>query len=338
MDSYDPSRWLVVGAGAIGGLLGGLVATVPGMEVTLVARGPHLAAMRANDSSITLELPGKAQPLVVPVALSDDLAALPVHSFDVIVIAVKTHQIAPVAHLLEPLCHASTVIIPVQNGIPFWYFYKHGGPFDGYELSTTPKELAAIPLHRIVGSIAFPAAEIAAPGVIRHVEGHSFPLGEPDCSVSRRATQVAAVLTAAGLRSEVRTDFREEVWLKLLGNVCFNPISALGRASVGDIMRFEPSRSLCVRCMRETEAVATALGCTMRVSVEHRMKRAQEKVGEHKTSMLQDLLNGKQLEVEILLSVVELAALVDVDVPAVQTLAACTQLLSQSSSDPTSKL
>mmetsp|Transcript_13889 Transcript_13889/g.18044 ORF Transcript_13889/g.18044 Transcript_13889/m.18044 type:complete len:238 (+) Transcript_13889:113-826(+) len=211
-----------------------------------------------------------------------------------------------------------------------WYFYKHGGELDGMQLKSldpTERLWQHIRLDRIIGCIAFGAASISSPGVIHHSEGYGFPLGEPNRTNSERATALSKVLTTAGFRAPVRKDFREEVWLKLLGNLTFNPISALTGATVADITNYQQASDLCRDMMLEAEQVAKQLGCTLRVSVDRRLQRARDLVGDHKTSMLQDVEKGKPIEVDILNGVVEVASLTRSQIPAISAIAKCTNLL-----------
>jgi len=320
---------VVVGAGSIGGLLGAKLSLVEGCEVTLVARGDHLKTMLAQGGIRIKDARTGKTTMYDKVHLTGELSG----KFDVVVLAVKAHQIARIADKIEGLCASEeSIIVPLQNGLPWWYFYKEGGKFDGAQLKSmdpTADLAKFIRLERIIGCIAYPAASILEPGLIEHVEGRAFPLGEPDRSKSPRAIKLSRLFEAAEFRAPVQNDFRDEIWLKLMGNVCFNPISALTRADLRTIVEFEASRKLCLQCMRETEHVANKLGCKMRVTVEKRMEKAREKFGSHKTSMLQDLENRKPVEVDILNGICEVADMLEIEIPHIHTLRASTLLLNE---------
>lgn len=317
-------RVCVVGAGAIGGLMAARLAAVGG-AVSVVARGDHLDAIR-RDGLRLREIDGTE--LVADVVASDDFASLGPH--DVVILALKAHQIAAVADRLDHLYGPDTVVVPVQNGIGWWYFERHGGPHDGRRLQTLDPggTLAeAVPAERIVGCIAYPAAEKAAPGVIRHVEGDRFPVGELDGTKSDRARAVASALSEAGFTSRVLSDIRSHLWVKAWGNLAFNPISALTGATLAGICRNEATRALAAAMMNEAAEIADRLGVRIRISVEQRIAGA-EKVGEHKTSMLQDVEAGRPLEVDPLVGVfVELGELTGVATPTISAVHALTKLL-----------
>jgi 2-dehydropantoate 2-reductase len=226
-----------------------------------------------------------------------------------------------------------TVVVPMQNGIPYWYFYAHPGPLEGSRLqSVDPGGSIAehIPCDRVIGCVVYPAAELVAPGVIRHVEGNRFPVGEPGGTRSERASRLAACFTAAGLKSPVLDNIRDEIWLKLWGNMTFNPVSALSRATLAGICQYPSSRALAANMMAEAQSVAHKLGITFRVPLEKRIAGA-EKVGHHKTSMLQDVEAGRPLETDALLgAVIELARLTDTPTPHLDTVHALTKLLEKS--------
>ena len=314
----------VVGAGAIGGYLAVRLAAA-GHEVSVIARGPHLAAIRQR--GLTLVESGE-QTTVAPAAATDDLRELGAH--DIVLLALKAHQIAPVAVDLAGLLAPGGVIVTLQNGIPWWYFQKLEGEFAGRVVEAVDPGGAlsrTIDPDRLIGCIAYPAAVIAEPGVIRHVEGNRFPVGELDGTESERVRRVSEALTGAGFKARILDDIRSEIWLKLWGNLTFNPISAMTHATLVDICQFPLSRELAAAMMTEAQAVGERLGAGFRVTMERRINGA-EAVGKHKTSMLQDVEAGKPLEIDGMLgAVVELADATGIAVPALRTLYACVSLL-----------
>ena len=314
----------VVGAGAIGGYMAVRLADA-GHEVSVVARGPHLAAIRGR--GLTL-IEADAERTIAPAAATDDLRELGAH--DIVLLALKAHQITPVAADLAGLLAPEGVLVTLQNGIPWWYFQKLGGEFAGRVVETVdPGGTLArtIDPDRLIGCIAYPAAIIAEPGVIRHVEGNRFPLGELDGSDTPRVQRVSETFTGAGFKARILDDVRSEIWLKLWGNLTFNPISAMTHATLVDICQFPLSRELAVALMTEAQAVGERLGAHFRVPLERRINGA-EAVGRHKTSMLQDVEAGKPLEIDGMLgAVVELADATGIPVPALRTLYACVSLL-----------
>ena len=318
-------RICVVGAGAIGGLLGVKLA-VAGHEVALVARGAHLEAIRSR--GLRLVMSDGTEHVAREVAATADIRACGAQ--DLVILGVKAHQLPPLVDDLRTLFHDDSLVLPTQNGIPWWYFQGLEGPWQGRVLhSVDPGGGLAegIEPHRIIGCVVYPAAQIEGPGVIRHIEGLRFSVGELDGSRSERVQAMADMLVEAGLKSFVLDDVRSEIWLKACGNLSFNPISALTHATLEDICRFSPSRELAASMMREAQAVAEALGAHLRVSLERRIAGA-ESVGPHKTSMLQDVEAGKRLEVEALVgAVVELAEVAGVPVPAIRAMHAATLLL-----------
>lgn len=320
-------RICVIGAGAIGGLLGGCLAHA-GEEVTLIARGAHLEAMRRTGLRVVMA--DGAEVHARHVAATDRIGAAGTQ--DAVLLALKAHQIPAVAADIPALYHSGTTVVTLQNGIPWWYFQRHGGPLDGHRLeSLDPGGVIEehIPAERIVGCIAYPAAVIERPGVVRQVEGDRFPVGELDGSETERATGLAALFTRSGFRSRVLTDIRSEIWLKAWGNLSFNPLSALTRATLGGICRCPETREVAARMMAEAQTVAHKLGVEFRHTIERRIAGA-ESVGEHKTSMLQDLEAGKPLEIEALIgSILELARLTATPTPTIETVYACVKLLDQ---------
>ena len=301
---------------------------VAGQAVSVVARGEHLEAIR-RDGLRLVEIDG-SEVVATDLTASDDFAALGPH--DVVILALKAHQIAAVGDRLGHLFGPETVIVPVQNGIGWWYFERHGGEHEGRRLRTLDPDgtlAAAVPAERIVGCIAYPAAEKAAPGVIRHVEGDRFPVGELDGTKSERARAVAAAFTDAGFTSRVLADIRSHLWVKAWGNLAFNPISALTGATLAQICRNEATRALAAAMMNEAAEIAERLGVRIRITVEQRIAGA-EKVGEHKTSMLQDVEAGRPLEVEPLVGVfVELGELTGTPTPTISTVHALVTLLNR---------
>ena len=315
----------IVGAGAIGGLLGARLAE-SGEDVTLVARGAHLEAIRARGLEVTMRDGSVVR--VTDIAATSDMKECGPQ--DLVVLAVKAHQIAPIAGGLPALFGPDTVVLTTQNGIPWWYFQHHGGPFDGAVLDSLDPGgtiAAAIAPERIIGCIAYPAAEITAPGRIHHIEGSRFPVGELDGSVSVRVRALSETLQQAGFKAPVLDDIRSEIWLKAWGNLSFNPISALTHATLVDICQFAPSRDLAARMMTEAQDVAARLGISFRVPLEKRIAGA-ERVGKHKTSMLQDAESGKALETAALIgAVVELGRLTGTPTPSIDAVHALTRLL-----------
>ena len=319
----------VVGAGAIGGYLAVRLAHA-GHAVSAIARGPHLAAIRANG----LKLVEGEQELVADLEATDRIADLATQ--DVVLLALKAHQITAVLDDLPVLLGTDTVLVTLQNGIPWWYFQKLGGPYADRVVETVDpggRLFNAIDPSRIIGCIAYPAATIAQPGVIRHIEGNKFPVGELDGSDSDRVRRVSGLLEQAGFKSRVLDDIRSEIWLKLWGNLTFNPISALTHSTLVDICQFPLTRELAAMMMTEAQAIGERLGVKFRVPMERRIAGA-EGVGKHKTSMLQDVEAGKPLEIDGMLGVVvELAEMTGVEVPTLRALYACASLLNRTIQD-----
>jgi 2-dehydropantoate 2-reductase len=317
----------VVGAGAVGGLLGAELA-LAGEDVTLIARGDHLAAIKRR--GLRLRLADGRERIAAECRSTADIEE--VGAQDIVILAVKAHQISAVAPKLPSLYVDDTVVVTVQNGIPWWYFLQHGGDLDGVRLqSLDPDGLIEVhvPASRIVGSIAYPAVERTVPGVITVVEGNRFPVGELDGSKSERVRSVAQLFSRAGFRSRVVTDIRTQLWLKAWGSLAFNPISALTHATLGDICRFPGTRALAARMMREARTIADRLGVRLRSSIEQRIEGAA-KIGAHRTSMLQDLEAGRPLELEALVgSFIELGRLTGAPTPSIEAVYACVKLRSQ---------
>jgi 2-dehydropantoate 2-reductase len=318
----------VVGVGAIGGYVGIRLA-LAGEDVTFIARGANLQALRSNGLRLKMS-DGTEEALPRVNATSDYAEAGPQ---DVVVLAMKAHQVAAVAPDVPKLFGPETVVVPMQNGIPYWYFHRHGGALAGTRVQSvdpTGVICANIPGERVIGCVVYPATELVARGVIKHVEGTRFPVGELDGTTTERVQRVADSLTRAGLKSPVLDDIRAEIWLKLWGNMTFNPISALSRATLAGICQYPPGRELAAAMMTEAQTVANKLGITFRVPLEKRIAGA-EKVGHHKTSMLQDVEAGRDLEIDALLgAVVELARLTETPTPHLDTVYSLTKLLARS--------
>lgn len=314
-----------MGAGAVGGLLAVRLARA-GEEVSVVARGAHLAAIR--ERGLTLVTKGREE--VARLAATDRLAELGPQ--DLIVLAMKAHQLAPAAAEVAAACGPGTVLLTAQNGIPWWYFLKHGGPYEGKRLESVDPGgaiAAQLPVDHVLGAIVYLAAEIAAPGVVHHVEGARVTLGELDGRETPRVAALAEALRRAGFEARVTGDLRSEIWVKLWGNCTFNPISALTHATLAEICRVPVSRALAAEMMREAQAVGEKLGARFGVSLDRRIAGA-EAVGEHKTSMLQDVESGRPLELDALLgAVLELARLTGTPAPHLTAVHACTSLLAR---------
>jgi len=314
---------VIVGAGAIGGYIGAQLTRV-GADVVLVARGPHLRAMQERG----LQVCSPEGDFEVRPKLAPDVSS--VGRADVVFLGVKAHSLTPIAPTLAPLFGPDTIVVSTQNGIPWWYFQNLGGEFDGLRLERVDPGgaiAAAIESRRVVGSLAYFATDLAAPGVIHHTEGNRISFGEPDGSRSERARAIAEALIAAGFRCPVTTRMRHEIWVKLIGNVAFNPISALTGGTLEELAR-DPEVAPTVRTiMAETEAVAARLGIELPISIDQRMAGA-EKVGAHKTSMLQDYEAGRPMEIEAVVgAVVELGDRVGVPMPATKAVYGCARML-----------
>jgi 2-dehydropantoate 2-reductase len=316
-------KLVIVGAGATGGFLGARLARA-GEDVTLVARGAHLAAMRAHG----LRVLSPDGDFVTHPACTDDLGA--VGAAEVVFLTVKAHSLPALAPQIGPLLGPDTAVVTAQNGIPWWYFERQDGPLANTRLETVDPGgviAANIESRRVLGCVVYPATRLVEPGIVEHVEGSRFTVAEIDDSRTERREAIVAALGRAGLKSPGRVRIRQEIWLKLLGNVAFNPISALTRATLVDIATFPETRAVARAAMEEANQVARAMGIQLEIGVEQRLAGA-EKVGAHKTSMLQDVETGRPLEIEALVgAVVELAGLLAVPVPHLQTLYASTKLL-----------
>ena len=308
----------VVGAGAIGGLLGAYLSR-SGEDVILIARGPHLAAMQSRGVTVR----GGGDEFTARPECTDDMRAI--GRADVVFLTLKAHSIPSVAETIGAALADGACIVGAQNGIPWWYFE------DRHLESVDPDGIIArnIRYSQVVGCIAYPAAEVVEPGVIEHLEGNRFSLGEPDGSKSERVQAISSMLVKAGLKAPVQTRIRNEIWLKLLGNATLNPLSALTRATLAEIVTSPATRDLVRTLMEEVDAVADALGVEVALTIEKRMDGAAA-TGAHRTSMLQDLEAGRPLEVDALVgAVVELADGAGVPVPSLRVVYRLTKLLDQ---------
>jgi len=318
----------VIGCGAIGGYVAAKLA-LAGEAVTVMVRGATLEAVR--ERGITLHMNDGCTQLAHDVTATSDYARAGAQ--DLVILAVKAHQLEAVAAQVPELFGSDTAVVTMQNGIPYWYFHRHGGALDGSIVrSVDPQGTISrlIPAERVIGCVVYPATELLAPAVVKHIEGDRFPIGELDGSVSERAQRISQCFTRAGFKSPVLDNIRAEIWLKLWGNLTFNPISALTRSTLAEICQFPPTRALAATMMTEAQAVAEKLGIRFRVPLERRIAGA-EKVGHHKTSMLQDVEAGKAPELEALLgSVVELGQLTHTPTPHIDSVYALTHLLARS--------
>jgi len=316
-------RFLIVGAGAIGAYLGARMARA-GFDVTLFARGPHLKAMQENGVQVK-SAEGDFQ--VRPKIVGSLHETGPV---EVVFLGVKAHSLPQLVPHLGPVLGPDTAVVSTQNGIPWWYFQGFGGAAEGIHLERIDPGgviSSSIEARRVVGSIVYFSTEISAPGIVQHTEGNRISLGEPDGLRSDRCRRIAEALIASGLRCPITTHIRQEIWVKLMGNASFNPVSALTRATLVEMVR-DPGVSALIRnMMQEVELLARKLGMELPVSIDQRMAGA-EKVGAHKTSMLQDLEAGRPMELEALVgAVVELAERLGLDVPYTRTVYSCAKLL-----------
>lgn len=325
----------VVGAGGIGGLLAARLAQ-SGEDVTVIARGPHGAAIRANGLTL-IEEDGSEH--TSRVSATDRIAEA--GKQDLVILGMKAQQVAAVVRDLPAMYQDDTTVLTAQNGIPWWYFFKHGGAHEGRRLeSVDPGGIVAgnLPVDRVLGSVVYPAAEILRPGVIKHIEGLRFSISEIDGQKTERIGKVADTLQKAGFKAPIAGDIRAEIWTKLWGNMSFNPISALTHATLEDICRNPLTRETAARMMREAQAVGEALGIRFRIPLEKRIAGA-EAVGPHKTSMLQDIETGRGVEADALIgSIIELGRIADVPTPQIEIVYALVKLLSETVSNAGGKL
>ena len=305
----------IFGAGAIGGYMGVKLAKA-GADVSLVARGPHLAAMQ--EQGLTLIEEGETT--TVPVTASGDPAALGVQ--DYVIVTLKAHSVPPVVSKMAPLIGPNTTIVSGVNGVPWWYFHKLEGAHEGTRLdSVDPGNVQwdGFGPDRVLGCVVYPAAEVIEPGVIKHIEGNRFSLGEPDGSKSKRAQALSKILTNAGLKAPVRPKLRDEIWVKLWGNLSFNPISALTHATLDVLCTNEGTRAVARNMMVEAQEIAERLGVKFPIDVDRRIAGGAA-VGAHRTSMLQDLDQGRPMEIDALVaSVQELGRVTGVPTPTIDT-------------------
>jgi 2-dehydropantoate 2-reductase len=318
-------KFLIAGAGAIGAYMGACMARA-GQDVTLFARGPHLRAMQEHGVRVkSVDGDFEAHPKI-----AENLEK--VGLVEVIFLGVKAHGLTQLAPQLKPVLGPDTAVVGTQNGIPWWFFQGWGGEHEGMHLERVDPGgtiAAAIEPRRVLGSIVYFATDIVEPGVVRHTEGNRISLGEPDGTRSDRSRQIAEALIAAGLRCPVTTRIRQEIWVKILGNVAFNPISALTGATLVQMARDPDVNALVRRIMEETVAVGAKLGLEVPITIDQRIAGA-EKVGEHKTSMLQDLEARRPIELEAVVgAVVELGDRLNVPMPHTRAVYACTKLLAQ---------
>jgi 2-dehydropantoate 2-reductase len=313
----------IFGAGAIGGYMGAKLARA-GTDVSLVARGPHLSAMQKN--GLTLIDDGQ-EPVAVPVVASDDPEALGTQ--DYVIITLKAHSVPPVVDMMKPLIGDETTIVSGVNGVPWWYFHKLGGPHEGTRLASVDPGDAqwdGFGPDRVLGCVVYPAAEVIEPGVVRHVEGNRFSLGEPDGSKSERALALSKALSTAGLKAPVRAHIRDEIWVKLWGNLSFNPISALTHSTLDVLCTDRGTRAVARAMMVEAQEIAEKLGVKFPIDVDRRIDGGAA-VGAHRTSMWQDLELGRPMEIDALVSSVqELGTLTATPTPTIDTVLALIQL------------
>ncbi|HEV2030130.1 MAG TPA: 2-dehydropantoate 2-reductase [Candidatus Dormibacteraeota bacterium] len=316
----------ILGAGATGGFLGARLAKA-GADVVLIARGPHLQAMTEKGLRL-IEPDGET---TVRVNATDDLSAL--RGVDAVFVTLKAHGVPAIAERLAANLDANTAVVSAQNGIPWWYFQRHGGELEGTYLETVdPGGLVARTINpeRVVACIVYPATSVVGPGVVRHVEGEKFSLGELDGKQTARILALSSLLVSAGLKAPVQSRIRQELWVKLMGNAVFNPISVLTRASLGTMAESSELAPIVRAAMEEVDAVAQRLGIEMPISIDQRIRGAA-RVGDHKTSMLQDLESGRPMEIDAIVgSVVELAGRLGVPVPHLETMYGCVKVLATS--------
>ena len=316
---------IVGGAGAIGGFMGVKLA-LAGEDVTLIARGAKLDAVKKNGMKLIMN----DGAVLVAKNIKATNCMSEVGPQDVVILAVKAHQIESIVEDIHTLFGPQTMVMTTQNGIPWWYFQKHGGEFEGRRItSVDPRGTIAdnIEADRIIGCVVYPATDVPEPGVVRHIEGIRFPIGELDGSESERAKILSKTLINAGFKSPILQNVRAELWLKAWGNLSFNPISALTHSTLVDICQYPFTRDLAAKMMTEAQTVANKLNIEFRVPLEKRIAGA-EKVGKHKTSMLQDIEIGRAIEADALIgAVIELGQLTQTPTPHLDTVYACVKLL-----------
>ena len=329
-------KYAVVGAGAIGGYLGAKLASA-GEDVTFIARNKNLAAINAH--GFRLQLPDGSEQHAANVRAVQDMAEAGPQ--DAVLLTTKAHQVRDLLPGLRALFGPATMVVTMINGLPWWYFHKLGGPFEGHALTSVDPDgalAAGIESERLIGSIVYPAAELVEPGVVKVIEGNRFSLGELDGQRTPRVEALSKSLMVAGFKAPVARDIRSELWVKLWGNLSFNPISALTHATLEEICRFAPTRELAARMMTEAKAVGEKLGVEFKISLEQRIAGA-EGVGAHKTSMLQDVEQGRAIELQALVgSVVELARITQTPTPTIDAIYAATALLARTLADRRGRL
>lgn len=317
----------IIGAGAIGGYVGVKLA-LAGEDVTFIVRGKNLEAIKQNGMKLIMNDGTELVAKNVKATNNYD----EVGPQDMVIIALKAHQVDAVANDVPKLFGPDTVVVTMQNGIPFWYFHKHGGEHEGKQVKTVdPTGLCAekIPAERILGCVVYPASALIAPGVVKHIEGDRFPIGELDGTTTERAQKVSETFIKAGFKSPILENIRSEIWLKLWGNLSFNPISSLSHATLVDICQYPLTRDLAANMMTEAQTIANKLNISFRVPLEKRIRGA-EKVGKHKTSMLQDVEAGRAPEIDALVgSVVELGQITGTDTPYINAVFALVKLLAK---------
>lgn len=317
-------RVCIFGAGAIGGYVAARLAMAGHVKPVLIARGAHLDAIRTK--GLTLIEGGKET--AIAVEASGDATAF--GEQDYVLLALKAHSVAPALDAIAPLLGPATAVVTMQNGLPWWYFYRHGQALEGTRLAAVDPDGSIwqrIGPERAIGSVVYPAAEVAAPGVVRHVSGTRLSLGEPSGEKSVRVAALARELMAAGLQAPVRPDIRSEIWVKLWGNLSFNPVSALTGYTLEQIVADPDSRGVVRAMMVEAQRIAETLGVRFPIDVDKRIEGARQ-VGAHKTSMLQDLERGRTLEIDALVTAVqETGRLAGVPTPAIDIVLALTRSL-----------
>ena len=314
----------IVGAGAIGGYMAVRIANA-GHNVSVIARGPHLAAIKDRGMKL---IEGNDEFVADNLTATEFVGEL--GPMDVVLLALKAHQIVPIVNDMSVLLGPNTVIVTLQNGIPWWYFQNFAGDYANRVVETVdPGGLLfnSIDPDRLIGCIAYPATTISKPGVIQHIEGNRFPVGELSGMKTERVQMVSDLFAESGFKSRIIDDIRSEIWLKLWGNLTFNPISALTHSTLVDICQFPLTRQLVATMMTEAQTVGERLGAHFRIPMEKRIAGA-ESVGKHKTSMLQDVEAGKAIEIESMLgAVIELAEVTGVQTPTLRAIYACVSLL-----------
>jgi len=325
----------VVGAGAIGGYLAVKLAQM-GHDVSVVIRGANLKAVREHGMKLVM---ADGTEHLAKVHATDRISEL--GEQDIVILGMKAHQVAAVAAEIPALLGPESIIVTAQNGVPWWYFHKHGGTYQGRRVEAVdPGGIisAHLDVERVIGCIVYPACEIVAPGVIQHIEGNRFSLSELDGADTPRIRILADVLRQAGFKAPIVSDIRSEIWIKLWGNLSFNPISALTHATLVDICDFGPSRELVARMMREGQVIGEKLGVNFKVTLDKRIAGAAA-VGKHKTSMLQDIETGRPIELEALVgSVIEMGKITDSPTPNIEAVYALTALLARSVGEQNGKL